>query len=276
MDSSGDSLNCFYPISTCTLNGMRILIFSLTFLLTYPLAAQPDSVQSGLYRWEKHGAEAESGERREFLEGTTRDLEFLEVEALTLPASQPTHSKHMNDDLEELLIVKEGKLKVTLQDHQTILGPGSVVLIMPGDEYALENSGDGEASYYSMRYRSKSGMDAIRGEENGGSLILDWNDIPFKAHDKGGVRHYFERPTTMLNRFEMHVTTLNAGLKSHDPHTHRAAEIILMIEGSTKEQIDGQFYEGSTGDLYFLGSETLHAIENTGTEPCMYFAFQFD
>jgi (S)-ureidoglycine aminohydrolase len=80
----------------------------------------------------------------------------------------------------------------------------------------------------------------------------------------------------MCERFEMHVTTLNEGLKSHDPHTHRPAEIILIIEGNTEMQIGDDFYQGTQGDLYFVASEVPHAIRNTGKSACSYFAFQFE
>ncbi len=74
----------------------------------------------------------------------------------------------------------------------------------------------------------------------------------------------------------MHVTTLKEGVRSHDPHTHRAEEIVLMIAGNTEMQIGEKFYKGTTGDFYYLGSNVLHAIKNVDTKPCMYFAFQFE
>jgi (S)-ureidoglycine aminohydrolase len=68
-----------------------------------------------------------------------------------------------------------------------------------------------------MKYRSQLPMDKDRGKEAGGSLVIDWNELPFNPHDKGGIRRYFDRATAMCERFEMHVTTLNEGLKSHEP-----------------------------------------------------------
>jgi len=80
----------------------------------------------------------------------------------------------------------------------------------------------------------------------------------------------------MQKYFEIHVTTLKEGLRSHDPHTHRAEEIVLMIEGDTEMQIGEKFYKGKTGDFFYLGSNVLHAIRNEGTKSCMYFAIQFE
>jgi (S)-ureidoglycine aminohydrolase len=80
----------------------------------------------------------------------------------------------------------------------------------------------------------------------------------------------------MMKRLEIHVTTLNAGLKSHEPHTHRAEEIVLMIEGNTEMQIGESFCKGKEGSIFFLGSNISHAIRNEGTKPCTYFAIQFE
>jgi (S)-ureidoglycine aminohydrolase len=90
------------------------------------------------------------------------------------------------------------------------------------------------------------------------------------------VKSYFERPTAMCRRFEMHVTTLKEGLKSHDPHTHRAEEIIVVISNETQMQIGSNFYKAKAGDIYYLGSNILHGIQNAGKGNCSYFAFQFE
>jgi (S)-ureidoglycine aminohydrolase len=80
----------------------------------------------------------------------------------------------------------------------------------------------------------------------------------------------------MTKRLDMHVTTLKAGLKSHEPHTHRAAEMVVMIDGHTEMQIGQKFYKGNEGDVYYLASNVLHGIRNIGSVPCTYFAIQFE
>jgi (S)-ureidoglycine aminohydrolase len=213
---------------------------------------------------------------RQILQGSTRDLAILEIHGSTLAPGKAPHSSHTHEGEEELVIVKEGQLKVTIEEESKVLGPGSIALILPGEEHGFENAGDTQASYYILKYRSKLPMNKERGREAGGSLVIDWNALAFNPHDKGGIRRYFDRATAMCERFEMHVTTLNEGLKSHDPHTHRPAEIILIIEGNTEMQIGDDFYQGTQGDLYFVASEVPHAIRNTGKSACSYFAFQFE
>jgi quercetin dioxygenase-like cupin family protein len=73
----------------------------------------------------------------------------------------------------------------------------------------------------------------------------------------------------------MHATTLNPEIKSHEPHTHLPAEIVVMMKGHTEMEIGDGHYKGEVGDVYFLGSNIPHAIRNTGDEQCQYLAFQF-
>lgn len=52
-------------------------------------------------------------------------------------------------------------------------------------------------------------------------------------------------------------------------------EIILMIKGTTEEQIGENRYKMSTGDLVFIDSTVLHGIRNLDDESCIYFAIQW-
>lgn len=238
---------------------------------------QPDSVLSGVYHWEDPKEKLTEGLSRSILlEGKVHDMEWLQISSLQLAGGQSVSSNQVPVTEEMMLIVKQGELRTTIPGMQKSIGPGSMVLVLPGETCSIENQGQQACEFYAIRYKSKSPADPERGKNAGGSFIKDWNDITFKPHDKGGIRSYFERPTSMGKRLEMHVTTLNPGIKSHDPHTHRAEEIVLMIEGETEMQIGNEFKKGSTGSLYYLGSNVLHAIRNTGSTPCTYFAFQFE
>ena len=208
--------------------------------------------------------------------GSTNALENLRIHYSTLKAGHKLRPSHKQQNDEELIIVREGKLTVTINNKTKTVGVGSVLLIMPGDEQMMNNLDTSNASYYVFIYRSKTPKASVGADTSGGSLILDWNDIAFKPHDKGGRRDFFNRPTAMLKRFEMHVTNLNQGLKSHEPHTHFAEEIILMVQGNAKMQIGNAFYEGTAGDLFFLPSNAPHNLINMGEGQAIYFAFQFN
>lgn len=255
---------------------LKIVLFFVASCMALKLNAQVQEVRSDVYRFNELKVEKEkTRERRQVLEGNTRDLELLEIHTSTLDPGNAPHPPHKHDDTEELVIVKEGHLKVTINGQTKILGPGSVALAIPGEEHGFENGGETRVTYYVLKYKSKLPMNVQRAARAGGSFMLEWNDLTAKTHDKGSRRDFFEKPTSMTERYEMHVTMLNEGLNSHDPHTHRSEEIVLIIRGDVSMQIGQEHKKGSAGDLFFLGSEVPHALTNTGKGPCEYFAFQW-
>ena len=119
-------------------------------------------------------------------------------------------------------------------------------------------------------------MNIERGEQSGGTVIYNSENLEYKPSSKGGGIAYFDRPTSMCERFEMHITELNRKGLSHKPHTHNETEIILVLSGDTEMLIDGKTYNASAGDLYFANSQLLHGISNATDKSCKYFAFKWN
>lgn len=211
--------------------------------------------------------------RQIFKNQSTEFIEKISIHHSTLKPGHTLRPSHAQETEEELIIIQEGELTVTLDNETKTLGSGSVLLILPKSDQMMNNLGKTNVSYYVLIYKSKlpKGL-----EKAGQSKMYDWKEIGFKPHDKGGRRDFFDRPTAMFSRMEMHVTTLNAALKSHELHKHLAEEIILMVEGKAKMQIGDKVFEGSKGDLFFLPSNQLHNLTNVGGESATYFAFQFN
>ena len=147
---------------------------------------------------------------------------------------------------------------------------------MPQQMHSIKNVGETNLTYYVMRYRSKKKMDLERGQASGGSLMLNADSSTFKPGKSGGGWAYFDRPTSMCERFEMHVTQLNKKGPSHTPHSHIETEIILVISGKTEMTIDGKEYTAGPGDFYFINSQLMHGVRNATDEPCKYFAFKWN
>ena len=255
---------------------MKQFLYALALGLCPTSLIHAQAVKSNVYVWSESAvAKKATSEQRLILEGAALDFSHIKIHATTLPPHQAPHPGHKHDD-EELILVKEGELTVTIEGKTKTLGAGSIAMMMPGDAHGFENKGAVPATYYVMRYTSKEPADTERGKKAGGSFWIDWQDVAFQPHAKGGVRRMFDRATVLTKRFEMHVTTLNEGLWSHPPHTHRAAEILLMMRGNAQESIDGKLQQATVGDLIFLESNVPHAIQNNGSGPCTYFAFQFE
>lgn len=234
-------------------------------------------IPSKMYSWKKPTDKADKNIVSAVLfEGSVHDMEYLQMSSNAITTTKKKINLQIPNNEEHLLLVKTGTLTIGFKDSTWSIGGGSVALLMPSEKYSLQNNTADSCTFYRMKYRSKFPTDLPRGQASGGSFIKDWSKIPFKPHDRGGIRNYFERETAMSKRFEMHVTTLKEGIKSHEPHTHRAEEIVLVIENKTEMQMDDRFYKGDPGDIYYLGSNVSHAIRNDGKGTCTYFAFQFE
>ena len=257
---------------------MMKAIFAFVFVIsTFTTFAQKnDSLLSGVYYWDKlQPVKEESRTRRQVLEGKTFALSYFSIHTSTLEPGKAPHPPHVHDDQEELIIVKEGQVKITIAGKSKILGPGSVAFAIPGDEHGIENAGNTQATYHILRYKGKLPMNIERANQAGGSFMLDWNELKTSNTGKGYRRNFFNRATSQLNQFEMHTTALNADSISHAPHTHVQEEIILVLRGNVEMFIDGKYYKASAGDLFFVSSNVPHNLKNIGKEQCEYFAFQW-
>ena len=256
---------------------MKTTAIFLTLLFFFGNGSKTERVESKVYSFSDAKVEkTSSGEKRQMIDGETTHLENFEIHTTMLEPGKAPHGSQVHADSEEIVFVKEGRVKITINDKSEILGPGSIALIMPGDEHGILNTSESRATYYIIRYKSKAMMDTERGKTAGGSMFFDWDTIKFQPHNKGGIRRIFDRKSAMSDRIEMHATTLNPGIKSHEPHTHGPAEIVIMMDGTTEMEIGDNIYPGKSGDIYFLGSNIPHAIRNTGDKPCMYLAFQWE
>lgn len=243
--------------------GTDIPVIFTCILFPFAVVAQQDSVLSEKYSWkEPPGQKHKNIFPVVVFEGKVHDMEWLQMGAAVIIPLSEKNDMEVPVNEEHLLIIKSGSMTLIIKNSTYTIGAGSIALLMPGETYSIQSKDNDSCRYYVMKYRSKLPVNTERGKTSGGSLIKNWNIIQFKPHDKGGRRDFFERPTAMCKRFEMHVTILKEGLKSHDAHRHRAEEIVLIIDGKTEMQIGDKFYKGDSGDVYYLGTGVLHRIRN--------------
>ncbi|MDB4914306.1 MAG: cupin [Gemmatimonadetes bacterium] len=243
-------------------------------LIAQPFLWDPPFVRSGVYAWSgfKQTATTDGRIDRPILNGSTTELSYLDVHATTIPARSTVTFVH--DTTELLMIARDGSLRVTLGGVSKVVGHGSVAVALPGDALEIGNAGELPATYYLFTYKSKTPTDVARGRTAGGSVLVDWNDMKKTASANGGQRQPFDRATAMFKRFEMHVSTLNAGATNHAPHTHGAEEFVLMLEGNVSMFIEGNSYPSTPGDLIFLAANVPHSLNNLKEGQAEYFAFQ--
>lgn len=255
---------------------MKRCLLPLLVCLCLHAAAQTDSLSSGVYAWNKYPAKQSNGrESRPLLQGSTTDLTRLTIHTSVLGAGQTNHPLQGYSDREEVIILKEGMLKIIINDSSRTVGPGSLVLIVAGDKQQFQNTSDKPAAYCVLTFTSTGPVSVLRGREGGGSLIKDWNELAVKKTDKGESRALFDRASSVFTRFEIHATTLKPGTESHPPHTHRAEEMMVLLNGNATANIGAEKQSAGPGDVILLRPDVPHNLINTGKEPCTYYAVKW-
>jgi (S)-ureidoglycine aminohydrolase len=266
-----------------TLSRGKLAWFILLLLFSTSILMAQSPVKSDVYPWNNSPVvKTEYGSTRTIVKGMGTDFEFMDVSAATLEQGKARETTS-HAEFEEMVIVKDGSLKITINGQSKTVGRGSVAIVMPGDEHSYANAGDGEVSYYVFRYKSKNPVDMERAKKSGGSFVMDWNDVKFNSRSdgKGGTRSFFTKSTAMGKRLELHSTLLEPNQSSHTPHHHRAEEMVVILHADTEmylgpEQEGGRSRKATDGDIIYLVSNEYHAISNIGDESALYFAFQFE
>jgi (S)-ureidoglycine aminohydrolase len=240
------------------------VVFS--FLFSLSVAAQ-SPIATHVYPWR--------GDGKSMFDGSGAVLSKQTLVGYTLKAGKKMSFNAGIDGAEQFFIIKYGPVKVQLNDSENLLDKGSVVFLLPGDAVVFTNPRKDPVEIYAMSM-SSSAPDVVRGKSAGASFVMNWFDMTYKAHDKGGVRQLFDRKTVMNNRFDIHITSLNPGLNSHAPHTHKNEEIILMIDGEGEMVLGNVKEKIVTGEAAWVESNIPHNITNTGKRPAVYFAIQWN
>ncbi len=106
---------------------------------------------SGVFDWAKLTAvPTKVGERRDVLKGSTATMANLTCHVTTVKVGEAAHGAHRHPD-DEIVIVKEGTLEITINGETQRAGAGSVVFFASNDLHGMRNGGDTPASYYVIR-----------------------------------------------------------------------------------------------------------------------------
>ena len=103
-----------------------------------------------------------------------------------------------------------------------------------------------------------------------GSTVFKWEDLEVRTTPNGERRDVANNPTPTLAVFECHITTLNPGRASHEPHRHPQEELILVKEGTVEVHLNGTTQVAGPGSVFFFASNDAHALRNVGDTRATY------
>jgi quercetin dioxygenase-like cupin family protein len=86
-------------------------------------------------------------EMRNVFDGLTHDGTHIDMHITTLMPGLSPHPEH-HHEWEELMMIQNGTLEMTIQDKKARLGPGSVIYVYSNEQHGLKNVGDSPAQYF--------------------------------------------------------------------------------------------------------------------------------
>ena len=136
-----------------TVSAVTVLITAVPLFMV--ARKQATELPSTAVEWTTVKATATKvGDRRQFLDAATHNLDNLECHVSTLNPGELAHPPHQHPE-EEMTIVKEGTIEVLVNGEQKRVGPGSVVFQASNVLHSTKNVGTTPAVYYAIRWRTK-------------------------------------------------------------------------------------------------------------------------
>lgn len=236
---------------------------------------------STVFKWEDLKARPTgNGERRDVADQPTATLERFESHITTLLAGRMSHPPHQHGQ-EELIILRDGTLDVTINGATTRAGPGSLLFFAANDFHNVQNVGDTPATYFVFNFATaatktvpKEGASALAVPGRLQSQVFDWQKLVITPTKTGERRAVVSQPTTTMDRFSCHITTLQAGVAAHAPHRHPDEEIVLVKEGVLEVTINGLTTRAGAGSILYYGSNDEHAMKNAGDTTASYYVIR--
>lgn len=128
-----------------------LFLLALGSALPAAEVAKP-TMKSTVIDWSKLEAKpTKTGARRELFDGPTATFNNLEGHVTTLNPGEVPHAPHRHPD-EEMILIKEGTLEVTINGETKRAGAGSIFFYASNDLHGMKNVGDTVATYFVFRF----------------------------------------------------------------------------------------------------------------------------
>lgn len=126
----------------------RDVSFLLAALMASAGKAQNSSLASATYKYEDLGVRTNGANHsRAFFNGQTHTGVKLELHETELPPGGAPHPPHHHLH-EEMILIREGTMEVTISGRKSTLGPGGVAYVASNEEHGWRNIGTTSAQYF--------------------------------------------------------------------------------------------------------------------------------
>lgn len=251
---------------------MKYIALYLLMVWQTSVHAQLLPLPSAVYEYKMLPVNVENDtEIRPILDGPTETLDNFRVNHYTLSDGK---SLKLKKGEEKLVLIGSGELSVNQGLESEKLESRSVAWLTKDQPASIHHSGTSPVSFFVIEWGAEQVGKDFKPEVNA-LTKYNYRQLEFKESAKGGRRDVSRGVTPTLQELEMHITTLDEGEKSHDPHVHADEEIILVLQGQVEEMINGVPYLLGPGSLIYLHAMDAHGIRNAGKGACEYYAIRW-
>jgi XRE family transcriptional regulator, regulator of sulfur utilization len=216
------------------------------------------------------------GESRAVFDNPTATLEKLEVHVSTLLPGISSHPVHRHP-WEEILLIKEGNIEVSINGHKQHAGPGYMIFFASNDPHNATNTGSTPATYYVInfvtdRVHSVPDKAAVEQAVPGKlpSSVIDCNSLPSTPTKVGSHVSVVSSPTLTFAALESHISTLNVGQSTAKDILDPGDEFVVIKSGSVEVTVNGVASRMKEGSMLYWAPNDKRTLRNLGATPASY------
>ena len=216
------------------------------------------------------------GFTRPVFDNPTRSLEKLDVHVATLrPGMSPNGLNHHL--WEEILLVKEGSLEISVNGIAHRAGPGFLVFVASNDLHSVTAVGNTPATFYVINFYTdlthtvpdKPAVEqAIPGTLP--SSFIDCNSLPASSSKTGSHVNVLRSRTLTFLELESHISTLNVGQSTAADIVDPGDEVLVVKSGLVEVTVNGIASRMSEGSVLYWAPNDKRTLRNIGTTPTSY------
>jgi len=206
----------------------------------------------------------------------TPALGKLEIHVTRLRPGMASHMPH-HHPWEEMLLIKEGQVEVSINGKKQGAGPGALVFLASNDVHNLTNVGASLATYYVINFYTGA-VQSVRDQPAAewappgmlSSRVVDCDRLPATPTDVGLHSEVFDSPTATFLRLESHITTLNPGAGTTPRNREPADELFVVKSGTVEVTLNRVTCRLGAGSFYYVAPNDERTMKNTSGDPCSY------
>lgn len=216
------------------------------------------------------------GQSRAVWDNPTPTLEKFEMHITTLRPQMFSHPVH-HHPWEEMILVKEGQVDVSINGQKHRAGPGSLIFYASNDPHNMQNVGDTNTTYYVINFytdlvHSLPDKPAVEQAVAGKlpSSVIDCNSLPATATPTGSTVNVLNSPTLTFLQLESHITTLNAGQSTKSDMVDPGDELFILKTGQLAATVNGITCRLKEGSFFYCAPNDKRTFKNIGDTPAAY------